>query len=276
MRIAACIILYQANPSDLRRNILAIAGQIDTLILWRNSPEDILVPEGLPCKIHWMGSGENLFIAKPLNECLAYCKREGFDWLLTMDQDSEFEDFKAFIQSVETISIEGVGIFAPNVNRRYSETADAVEIESTITSGSLCSVQVAQAVGGFREDYQIYWVDSEFCHRLHLAGYKILALPHHNLIQQFGKISVVHGVRCFNYSPTTLYFMFRNMFWMHRQYRSNPNLKCILYTSQLYLKGIVIGENDKGPKLRAALKGMWHGLFRKYDGALLLPKEIFH
>lgn len=264
MRIAACIILYHPDPEDLRRNIEAIAPGIEALLLWKNSPEEIPLPEGLSCRVIELGDGTNSYIAKPLNECLAWCNRNGFDWLLTMDQDSEFEDFRAFATAAEALPSEGVGIFAPNVNRRYPETDNALQIESNITSGSLCSVRVAQAVGGFREDYRIYWVDSEFCHRLHLAGYKILALPRHNLIQQFGKITVVHGVRCYNYSPTTLYFMFRNMFWMHRQYRSNPDLKCILYTSQMYLKGIVIGEKDKGPKLRAALKGMWHGLFRKY------------
>ena len=264
MRIAACIILYHPDPEDLRRNIEAIAPGIGALLLWRNSPEELSLPEGLSCEVVELGDGTNSFIAKPLNECLVWCERNGFNWLLTMDQDSEFEDFRAFAKAAEALSSEGVGIFAPNVNRRYPETADVIEIESTITSGSLCSVQVARAVGGFREDYQIYWVDSEFCHRLHLAGYKILALPRHNLIQQFGKISVVHGVRCYNYSPTTLYFMFRNMFWMHREYRDNPNLKCILYTTQMYLKGIVVGEKAKGSKLRAAFKGMRHGMFRKY------------
>lgn len=267
MHIAACIILYHPNPEDLLRNIKAIAPGIEALLLWKNSPEAIVIPEGLPCRVVWMGDGTNQYIAKPLNDCLAWCEQNSFDWLLTMDQDSEFEDFGAFVQSIETLTSNGVGIYAPNINRRYPETEESIEIESTITSGSLCSVATARAVGCFREDYQIYWVDSEFCHRLRLAGYKVLALPRHNLIQQFGKITLAHGIRCYNYSPTTLFFMFRNMLWMHRQYRSNPNLKCILYTTQMYLKGIVIEEKDKGPKLHAVLKGIWHGLFRKYGNS---------
>lgn len=268
MRVAACIILYYPNEADLEKDIRAIAGNVDTLILWRNSSERIPLPDNLPCEVVNMGDGTNQFISRPLNCCLEYCADNGFDYLLTMDQDSEFEDFGKFLAVVMDIKENGMHkdaiIFAPNINHRYAESPEILPVESTITSGSLCDVKASLAIGGFREKYGIYWVDSEFCHRARLRGYEILTLAKHNLKQQFGKKTKVHGVDCYNYSAQTYYFMFRNMLWMHREYKTNPSVKCILYTSQMYLKSILVGEKAKWAKLRSVGRGVLQGLFKSY------------
>lgn len=268
MNLAACIILYHPDIADLQRNIRAIAGHVDTLILWRNSPEEIPLPEDLPCKPVWMGDGTNQYISRPLNSCLSYCLEGGYDYLLTMDQDSEFEDFGGFLAKAEALakepSFDRTVIFAPNVNHRYGGDPSVLSVDSTITSGSLCNVRAALECGGFREAYQIYWVDSEFCHRAKLNGWNIFTLTDFNLRQQFGKKTFAHGHTSYNYSAQTYYFMFRNMLWMHREYKSNPSVKCILYTSKLYFSSILAGETDKWKKLKAVGRGIRHGLFGKY------------
>ena len=269
MKIAACVILYHPDPIDLEKDILAFASQIDLLILWRNSPEDIPIPDNLPCQIRWMGDGINHYIAHPLNTILNYCSDQGYDYLLTMDQDSEFDNFEAFLNQIKQSQKEGATentiIFAPNINHRYGTASPSVlKVESTITSGSLCNVQKAKAIGGFRESYEINWVDDEFCHRARLAGFEILAFPEYNLKQRFGRITTVHGIDCYNYPAKTYYFIFRNMLWMHRQYKTAPSIRCILYTSQMYIKGILAGETDKCRKLKALGRGITHGLFKDY------------
>ena len=270
MKIAACIILYHPDLEDLTRNILAIKDNIDHLILWKNSSEDISdlkVLSSLSCGLDIMGDGTNQYISTPLNSCLEWCKFNGYDYLLTMDQDSEFESFGGFIDAIralpDDVSRDTI-IFAPNINNRYSCDQEVLSIESTITSGSLCNVDKSCKIGGFREKYQIYWVDSEFCHRSHLNGYKILCLTRNNLKQQFGKKERRHGVDVYNYSKVTYFFIFRNMLWMHREYKSNPSIKTILYSSQMYLKSIIMGEKDKISKIISVTKGIYQGITRKY------------
>ena len=269
MKIAACIILYHPNLSDLEKDIRAICYHIDTLILWRNSPEEIVIPQDLLSNIIWMGNGDNRYISYALNRCLDYCDKNGFDYLLSMDQDSEFEDFSGFLSKVSALqfesSFEKTIVFAPNVNHRYHVSPSMITVESTITSGSLCKVREAIAIGGFRESYQIYWVDSEFCHRANLNGYRILTLTEYNLIQQFGKKTISHGITCYNYSAQSYYFLFRNMFWMHREYKMNPSIKCILYTTKMYIKSIIFGEANKWAKIKAVLRGIRHGITRNYQ-----------
>ena len=107
MRIAACIIAYHPNACDLEKDIRAIAGDIETQIIWRNSPEAISVPDDIACQVVFMGDGTNQFISTPLNICLKYCAENGFDFLLTMDQDSEFEDFGKFLATAKAIQEGG-------------------------------------------------------------------------------------------------------------------------------------------------------------------------
>lgn len=269
MKLAASIILYHPDIADLEKNIRAIADHVDTLILWRNSPEEIPLPEALPCKLLLMGDGTNQYISRPLNTCLSYCLDGGFDYLLTLDQDSEFEDFGGFLEKALSLADEPghqrTVIFAPNVNHRYASEPSVLSVESAITSGSLCKVSAALECGGFRESYRIYWVDSEFCHRAQLKGWNIWTLTGFNLRQQFGKKVPADGAGSYNYSAQAYYFLFRNMLWMHREYKSNPSLRCILYTSKLYLSSILRGETDKWEKLKAVGRGVRHGLFGKYS-----------
>lgn len=271
MRIAACVILYHPDVELLLKNVSAFIDDVEILIVYRNSVEQIDFPKAYYHKLVFMGSGKNHYMAHALNECLAYCRRHRFDYLLTMDQDSVWEDFHGFVNKVGAYPSDDVVIFAPNVNHALPETEPYREVESTITSGSLHRVELALRSGGYKDYYQIYWVDGEFCHRARHTGYKILALPSCHLQQRFGGSDcksdrVNRGFFCADYSPSTYYFMFRNMLFMRREWKENPSIKCIFYTLFLYLRSIILGEENKMAKLRSVFLGL-------RDGATMtLPK----
>lgn len=266
MKLAAVIILFHPNERLVLDNISHFINEIDLLIVYRNSKEKICFPPEYAEKIREAGTSENEYIAEPLNKCIDYCVKEGYDYLLTMDQDSRWNDFASFLKEVDLLKGPDTVIYAPNVNHIYSTEKNLVEVESTITSGSLCNVSLVKRLGGFREDYKIYWVDSEFCYWARLSGYKIKVLTYYNLNQHFGKESrTIGGFLCANYSPIVYCFMFRNMIWMRREYGSAPSLKCICYTSLFYIRGIVLGEKNKRRKLLMVLSGYMNGLFGKFN-----------
>ena len=262
MKIAASVILYHPDEELLRKNIAAFIDDVDTLILYRNSRETISLPEAYTSKLVELGNGENHYMAQALNECLEYCHQHGFHFLLTMDQDSVWEDFHGFINQVSKNLQENVVIYAPNVNHTLATDLPSCEVETTITSGSLHQVDLARRIGGYKDYYKIYWVDGEFCHRARKHGFKIMALPPYNLKQQFGKAkkTSIGGFFCADYSPMTYYFMFRNMIIMRREWSDNPSLKCIVYTLFLYLRSILLGEKDKIKKLKGIVRGLHNGL----------------
>ncbi len=264
VKLAAVIILFHPEVNSLLDNIAHFVKDVDLLIVYKNSKETILYPEEYVSKIKEMGTGENRYIAKALNECIDYCVQENYDYLLTMDQDSRWDDFTLFKKEVEELQEKDTVMYAPNVNGIYPTLKGRLEVETVITSGSLCNVPLIKRLGGFREDYKIYWVDSEFCHWAHLCGYKIKVFTHYNLNQHFGnEVKTRGGFICANYSPIVYYFMFRNMIWMRREYASTPSLKCIGYTSLFYIRGILLGERKKMEKLSMILKGFISGLFGK-------------
>lgn len=264
-KIAAIVICYHPDPKLLRANIGAFAGEVGKVLVWQNSAEslDWLTEEF--SNIELLGSGENQFIARPLNEVLRYCHDKGYDWLLTMDQDSVFEDFASFKADVLSRKDSDVAIYAPNVNNQYADSEDH-EPETVITSGSFIDVDKAIKTGGFKEKYEIYWVDGEFCYRSRMAGYRIIVPARHNMCQQFGRQTrTLFGFTTSNYSAPIYYRLTRNMLWEHREHGSKAvSKRCIAHTLLFSTRGIVLGEKQKIKKLSAIAKGFWHGIFRSY------------
>ena len=124
MKIAAIVVVYHAEKRILFQNIEAFASSVDTIIIWRNSPDDLAYLEKWRSKMVFMGDGTNRYMAKPLNEAIDYCISKGYDYLLTMDQDSCWEDFNRFIELVNALPKDGlVAIYAPNVNNYLKDSS---------------------------------------------------------------------------------------------------------------------------------------------------------
>lgn len=264
--IVAVVTVYHPDKQLLKRSILSMKETVDRIILWRNSNEDLTEIESLSPKIILMGSGQNEFIASPFNRVLEWCKAHGYKYLLTMDQDSVWENLYGFVRKVLDIKSEDIAIVAPNINNDFNKEADIVEPETVITSGSLIDVDVALKIGGFNEKYQIYWVDGEFCYKARLNGYKIKMLTRFRLIHKFGEQKrTLFGFKTSNYSPIVYYYMIRNMLWEHRQYGNKAvSNRCIAYTLFYIVRGIILGEKNKFRKLYGIGTGIKHGLFKSY------------
>ncbi|MBP1617330.1 MAG: glycosyltransferase [Bacteroidetes bacterium] len=262
MKIAAIVITYNPNIDEVANNIMRFIDSVDKVIIWNNSLAKILLPDNYKDKIIYMGDGKNKFIAEPLNKALQFCILQKYDYLLTMDQDSTWINCNEFVEKVKNLHDEKVAIYAPNVNKQYPKGRETHEVESVITSGSLCNVLIMKELGGFREDYQIYWVDGEICYWARVNGYKLVVLSLFDMVQQFGKPSKsIFGNYSANYSASSYYFLFRNMLWMRREFPQGVSLKCVIYTSKLYLTSVLLGEDHKARKLFAIAKAYSHGIF---------------
>lgn len=258
------MVVYHPDRKSLLKTFRSYADTVDTVLVWRNSPEPLDLPIAYSDKVVMCGNGENAYMAAALNHAVRWCADNGYRWLLTMDQDSEWEDCRGFIDKALSLKQDNVALYCPDVNHRTPSDCETLDIESTITSGSLCDVQVAVRLGGFREDYQIYWVDGEYCYWARKNGCRIVMLPRYNLLQQFGRETrTLFGFTTSNYSPRVYYFMFRNMLWMKREFHDNPSLRCVLYTSMYCIRGIVLGERQKLKKLAMIAKACFVGLFAR-------------
>lgn len=265
MKIASIVVVYNSNLIELYNNIKRIISCVDILIVWRNSNDDVNFLKSInEDKILFMGNGENLFIAEPLNVAVDWCLRNNYDYLLTMDQDSEWVNFDYFVNFVRECKDDETVIYAPNVNYKKDIKEPMLAVDSVITSGSLLNVKIVNKLGGFRNDYKIYWVDGEFCYWSRKNGYKIRIITSANLLQKFGnETKIVFGFTTSNYSAVVYYYIFRNMLWMHREHGNNAvSIKCILYTSLYNLRGIILGESHKLEKVKSIYDGIIDGCFK--------------
>ena len=59
MRIAAIVVTFHPNINALVDNILTYHEYVDYILIWRNSQEEIKIPESVQAKIIFCGSGRN-------------------------------------------------------------------------------------------------------------------------------------------------------------------------------------------------------------------------
>lgn len=264
--IASIIVLYHPQLKEVFDNIRTFCHAVDKVLVWRNSPESITIPCDLQDIVVLLGTGENDYMAKPLNAALDWCEKNGYDYLLTMDQDSEWVAADHFVFRALSCPDKDIALFAPYVVGQYAKPEADYDAESVITSGSLVNVQIAKRLGGFREDYKIYWVDGEFCYWARINGYRIRVLHDCTLKQKFGnQTKTLFGFTTSNYSPVVYYFLIRNMLWMKREFPKGVSLKTVGYTLMYNIRGILLGEKNKLRKIHSINKGIIHGLFQGFS-----------
>lgn len=92
--ILSIIVTYFPEKELLEKNINAIIHSVDKVLIWENTPSDqrdkyrFFNEE----KVKYCGDGVNS-ISHALNYAWRYAQDNGYDYLLTMDQDSCFVDF---------------------------------------------------------------------------------------------------------------------------------------------------------------------------------------
>jgi rhamnosyltransferase len=259
LSIAAVVVLY--NPDEgAAKNIASFAGQVAKVYVVDNSeyPQIGLSRLLAAENIEYLPQGENLGVAAALNIGAERAVDEGFDYLLTMDQDS-----RAAPDMVATLlgcmgGRERIGIISPFhalSSGPKPASSGCEEVLTVMTSGNLLDLAVFRKVGPFLNGYFIDYVDDEYCLRLNAAGYKVIRCNDAVLEHNLGKITAHHyrgrTVCVANQNPLRRYYMTRNRFFVIEKYRNRFPEYC---RSQLVnlrgeIKGIILFEDEKFRKL---------------------------
>lgn len=227
MKISGTVILY--NPTEIAlKNIQTYLHAIDKLYIFDNSIEkSILIPPEILIKSNYYHDGENQGIAKRLNQAINYSKNDGFDFLLTMDQDSSFSEihlmnYLDFIKNENkknTISMFGVRYYENKKENNKKETYN----EILITSGSIVNVKTAVKIKGFDENLFIDGVDTEYCLNSFRNGFKTkcynTVFLNHTLGEE-NRIKNLLGkyITRVTHSPIRIYYIIRNHLYLIKKY----------------------------------------------------------
>ncbi|MEX0809110.1 MAG: glycosyltransferase family 2 protein [Dongiaceae bacterium] len=232
----------------------------------------------------------NLGIATALNQGMELLAGEGYDWVLTLDQDSAVNNdcISALTTTAQQYSgysdIALIGSMRkearsddrqhrwlrPKKGIPFFERVKCLEIGPNgvtlvITSGTLTNVSVFRKIGPFRDDYFIDLVDFEYCLRARKAGYRILVscraeILHHAGMKVVGATSI-SAISPMHHEPLRKYYMFRNAVRTIGSYgRLFPHwLLYQLSAMGEILIAIVLFEDRKMAKLWACALGVWDG-----------------
>ena len=251
----------------MEHNISTFADDVDMLMLWDNSetPADFHHLEQLYPNIIIHQEGLNIGLAAAYNKAISTAQCNGCSHLMTMDQDSTFENFKGYRRQLEDFTDNTVGIFTCPINNDINESG--YRDTTVCQSGSIYTLDMIQDIGGFREDLFIGMVDAEMSLRAIEKGYKIYQMVGCNLIQHIGsrrkKTIFGHQVEVSDYGPLRHYYDSRNriLLWHEFPYDVAFRHKIIHLWSRIKLiTKIALFEQDKIAKIKAIVTGTWYGL----------------
>ena len=272
-RILAIIISYKPNIDRLKANIDAFINYVDKILIWENmSNEEASSFRHINhSKIQYYCANANKGIAFALNYAVKHAKTEGFDYILTMDQDSIFEGFCDFKQACINKYREEICLIGPLVNSQINNnpTFQTPKEVNIITSGMLIPTHVIDALGGYYDYFFVDGIDIELCMRAMSRGIKIYQFTGANLDQRFGEHKYA---KLFNkkfllrsYSAHRLHEIIKNNIIIYRNYKEAKYLKRVLrYYFFIHPILVLIYEDDKINKIQCIYKGFYRGLKHKY------------
>ncbi len=259
-KIAAVITLYNPDEKIIIRaeSLLPFVEKLFLIDNSDNSNDRIIEHFKNDLKVNYVFNGRNIGIAASMNIAIKLALEENFVFILTMDQDSEFESnsLEVLISTIQ--ENEDVAIYSPFHKNKFftkpSTNHNVEEVSDVMTSGNLLNLCAVKKVGFFREDYFIDYVDIEYCLRLRKNGYRILRVNSsiliHNEANLLEKNFIGKKIYPPNHKPFRWYYKVRNFFYLKKEYQQdfpdyfiiesrnirNNIIKFLLYEREKYLK----------------------------------------
>ncbi|HVC02178.1 MAG TPA: glycosyltransferase family 2 protein [Steroidobacteraceae bacterium] len=290
--VRAVLVTYHPD-AGLPRRLAAIAAQVAGIVIVDNGSNEtqLAMLRGLAAgdpAVALLENGANLGVARALNLGIERAAQRDCRWLLLLDQDSTAEpDLVRALLAVhgayprpERLAIVGAAFLDPAAHapppaaaRAPPRGADSAggepwrAVETAITSGSLLALAAYRAIGPFRDEFFIDYVDSDFCRRAHAHGFAVVITRRPLMAHTIGA-PTRHRLLWMcrwtsNHSADRRYYIARNDTVMLREGGRHPHGRWALKSLARRLrtcKRVLLYEEAKAAKIAAVLQGWWHGI----------------
>lgn len=278
MKISCGIVSFNPDIDLLESNIDAINNQVEQVFVVDNGSNNVNAVERLAdqyCSVQLIKNTENLGIAAALNQCCEAARKAGYEWIITLDQDSICP--KHFVEGLlQYIYVDSkVGIVAPVIVDRSvgvigHHPNGYAEVRTCITSGAMTNLALWSKLKGFDERMFIDSVDFEYCYRVRKAGYKVIQTDQVQISHSIGNASLRRflfwkfkntehsAFRNYYIAQNNVYYPRKHRLWIHFIRGNVRNLKSLLV--------VCFYEDEKTAKLKAIVRGWRNGLTMRNDG----------
>lgn len=277
MRFCIAVIYYNPNPRAYEK-LKIYSSLFEKVYIMDNSyiNKDInkkAVTE-FPNVVYFDMQG-NAGMSKALNKAFALAISDCYDFILTMDQDSEFseENIKNMINYIEKNNDKKIAIYVSNFSKLYWDSRsqkmvpskpvikrdEIKEIEFALTSSSFIRLSAIKKILPL-EDYFISYVDNFISTDLRKLGYKIVRVGMSYFEQEVGNPVKSNWYnktfRILNHTEDRYYYLIRNNCYYRKKYNDDIKIVRESYIKLLrYFFNIVMGEQNKIKKIRACIEG---------------------
>ncbi len=232
MKISALAVWYNPDISAVE-NVLSYSALVEKVYIIDNSDSDNShLAEKIP-NSSYTPNFSNIGIAGALNAGCRNAMDDGFEWIMTMDQDSSWKasGLSRLLLDVENSSDPAIKSFAPvhrngiksvagrliqKIEKKPSERY--VFQDRVMASGNVISLSAWEKVGKFNEPLFIDEVDHEFCYRLIKNGYKIRESQEIEMTHTLGSVKKTLLPRPCKHSGVRLFYIFRNMNYIRNNF----------------------------------------------------------
>lgn len=204
----------------------------------------------------------NRGIGAALNDGLRQAMADGYEWVLTMDQDSVLDAnlLRRYMDECNAYEqFDRVGIFS--VRQSYGNTikerARYEEQRTVMCSGNLVSRQAIELTGGMREELFIDSVDDDFCIRVHRAGLQVVTTNRILMEHHLGE--GMHRTRIFRHKylvhpALRHYYIMRNMLYLYHDYPEHRDYYG-MHIRKRIKRLLLYDRHNKWAKIRAEWLG---------------------
>lgn len=268
-RIAGVVVLY-CPTAEVQTTVQSCLDQVEQLYLIDNSEQasaEVVMSLVKPGKTAYLSNHVNLGIATALNRAAQMAVEEGYEYLLTMDQDSVASDgmVSQMLDCLAAVDATvPIGMLAPfHVTPAAQPAAngpDCYEVMTPMTSGCLLNLAAYRAAGPFRDDFFIDFVDNEYCLRLRREGFRVIRANRALLKHQVGELRTYGPFVATNHGPLRRYYKTRNRLYVFREYLTVFPGHCLFDLVRIAkeIGSILLFEEQKCAKLQMMLIGAQH------------------
>lgn len=269
MRIAAGIITYNPNICDIQTCLTALLGQVEVVLIVDNASSNIDELRDAVAhnpQVTLIANDENRGFAAGLTQMFGWARSHGFDWVLTLNDDSIVPSHMVdtYRKVLERADGNRIGIVCCLLKNRLDGTLlhSKCSDDECITSGSLTRVKAWESIGGFDEWLVIDGVDFDFSRRMVRAGWQIVECQNVVMKHQIGQarsvnLLVKHPI-VWNHNAQRKYYIARNMQYIDYKldtYSYGKSLKKLCWD----MLCVILWEKDKWHKMQAMLHGWRDG-----------------
>lgn len=275
MRICSGIITYNPTLTDVSTCLEALCNQVERVIIVDNASKNVKSLQevvGKYANVTLVKNSQNIGFAKALTQVFEWAKSQGFNWVLTLNDDSVvpsnmISEYKKILEnqgSLENAKNSKIAIVCSLLKNRLDGTIlhSKCHEDECITSGSLTSVEAWAKIGGFDEWLEIDGVDFDFSRRLARAGWQIVECQNVIMEHQIGKarsinLIIKHPI-VWNHNANRKYYIARNMQVVDYKMGTYSYAKSLRAVMQDMIF-VALWEKNKFAKIRAMIRGFKDG-----------------